>query len=114
LTTDPVLRHTPNSPIDMILPLNLELIYSTLVPLIQCPQLAIFPANGWPLLDTIAKKYEHKLKNFYIVRIPGSHHVHMDNPELVLQQILPFLQMNIQTNNDDDENNDNEQIQSKL
>eukprot|EP00761_Pharyngomonas_kirbyi_P002138 gb/GECH01002142.1/.p1 GENE.gb/GECH01002142.1/~~gb/GECH01002142.1/.p1 ORF type:complete len:362 (+),score=84.28 gb/GECH01002142.1/:1-1086(+) len=70
---------------------------------IKCPTLILIAKNGWPF-DPI--KAKERLKVLSKLPYPSqaiqsqarTHHLHLSDPELVLQDILPFLKYTLQLN----------------
>lgn len=70
--------------------------------LIQAPILLILADKGigpasWELSQKLTSKLlqVYQERNDSVVRVPGSHHVHLDNPEVVAPFICDFLQTKV-------------------
>ena len=60
---------------------------------ISAPVGLIRPAQGFPFNQTFMKKQYETIKDIEMLTIPGNHHVHLDNPQLVADYFFPFLEV---------------------
>lgn len=58
---------------------------------IRCPSLVIRPNPGFPFPEEIIAHRTQAIADLSLVRLPGYHHVHMDEPEKVSAPINTFL-----------------------
>lgn len=73
---------------------------------IRCPILFIQAEKGWPFdANMIENRIESLSCILYRQVVRGSHHVHLDDPEIIIPQILHFLQSLI--DNPESKNGDN-------
>jgi pimeloyl-ACP methyl ester carboxylesterase len=58
---------------------------------IQCPVLLVSATDGWPHDPKQLGARAAKVAKLEHVTVVGQHHVHLDAPELVAAQVIPFL-----------------------
>lgn len=62
---------------------------------ITCPTCLIRPDDGWPFSETLFNSRTQCVANLEVHRMPGQHHVHLDDPEGVRDILLPFFKENV-------------------
>lgn len=58
---------------------------------IACPTLLIIAKGGWPFPAELVNRRVAALANGQVLELPGSHHLHLDTPEVVADPIGRFL-----------------------
>lgn len=58
---------------------------------IRCPVLLVAATDGWPHDPKQLQARAAKIATLEHVTVAGHHHVHLDDPELVAAQVIPFL-----------------------
>lgn len=58
---------------------------------VRCPTLVIEGESGWKFEKNVYRTRFDRFPNAKLVTLPGTHHLHMDNPNTVAEAILDFL-----------------------
>ncbi len=58
---------------------------------LEVPVLLVRPRQGWPVSEDQVKGRIDRIRDLKLVEIEGGHHVHVSDPERVLEVIGPFL-----------------------
>jgi len=90
LRIDPLLKNGKANSLEYGLPLHVPEMVDQLLNKTTVPMLAIFGEKGWPNLDVIAKMTKN-INYLDVKYVKGSHHVHMDDPDVCLKHVIPFI-----------------------
>ncbi|MCC6748559.1 MAG: alpha/beta hydrolase [Deltaproteobacteria bacterium] len=58
---------------------------------ITCPTLLIVAEQGWPFDESVFRRRAEQVRHLELLRVPGSHHVHLDRPEAVAEPLQRFF-----------------------
>ncbi|MFO7565182.1 MAG: alpha/beta hydrolase [Enhygromyxa sp.] len=83
-------RADPRLRIDSRLRLSEEQVHAFLRA-ISCPVLLVSAEQGWPYDRAAVQRRVDAVAQLTHVRLPGHHHLHLDDPEAVAAAIIPFV-----------------------
>ena len=87
---DHVWRHDPRLRGHSMLRLTEEQVQS-FMRRVSCPVLVVRPRGGWPVEQAQVQARLDCLRSVELIEVDGGHHVHLDNPGALREQVQDFL-----------------------